>query len=64
MSKRFYGQILTALILLVTMRFALADSTRARCDIYPAGYDQASASIVCTFSQYQGVVAEAAVYGG
>lgn len=33
---------------------ALADSTRARCDIYPAGSDHASASIACTFSQYQG----------
>ncbi len=33
---------------------AMADSTRARCDIYPAGSDRASASIACTFSQYQG----------
>jgi len=47
---------LSALMLLITTRFALADSTRARCDIYPAGSDQASALIVCTFSQYQGTV--------
>ncbi len=31
-----------------------ADSTRARCDIYPAGSDQVSASLACTFSQRQG----------
>ena len=31
-----------------------ADSVDARCDIYPKGEDHASASIACTFSQYQG----------
>ncbi|TXS90815.1 hypothetical protein FV139_17755 [Parahaliea maris] len=35
---------------------ASADSTEARCDIYPAGEDHASASIACTFSQRQGYV--------
>jgi len=35
---------------------ASADSVDARCDIYPAGEDQASAMIACTFSQYQGNV--------
>lgn len=35
---------------------ASADSVEARCDIYPAGEDQASAMIACTFSQYQGNV--------
>lgn len=33
-----------------------ADSTKARCDIYPAGEDQASDSLYCTFSQRQGYV--------
>lgn len=56
MRKRLYGRILPALILLITTRFALADSTSARCDIYPAGSDHASASIACTFSQNQGNV--------
>ncbi len=56
MRKRLYGRILPALTLLITTQFALADSTRARCDIYPAGSDHASASIACTFSQNQGTV--------
>ena len=33
-----------------------ADSTEARCDIYPTGSDHASASIPCVFSQRQGAV--------
>ena len=33
-----------------------ADSTDARCDIYPRGEDHASASLACTFSQHQGHV--------
>ena len=35
---------------------ALADSTTARCDIYPAGEDRASASVACRFYQAQGHV--------
>ena len=35
---------------------ATADSTDARCDIYPAGEDHASAMIACTFSQRQGYI--------
>jgi len=35
---------------------ALADTTDARCDIYPAGSDHASKMIACTFSQRQGYV--------
>jgi hypothetical protein len=35
---------------------ANADTTQARCDIYPKGEDRASASIPCTFSQRQGYV--------
>ena len=33
-----------------------ADTAAARCDIYPAGEDHASASIPCTFSQRQGFI--------
>jgi len=33
-----------------------ADVAEARCDIYPKGDDQASASIPCTFSQRQGYI--------
>ena len=33
-----------------------ADVAQARCDIYPKGEDQASASIPCTFSQRQGYI--------
>jgi hypothetical protein len=33
-----------------------ADSVDARCDIYPRGEDQASATIPCTFSQRQGYI--------
>lgn len=33
-----------------------ADSTEARCDIYPKGEDRASAMIACTFSQRQGYI--------
>lgn len=35
---------------------ARADSTDARCDIYPAGSDQTDEMIACTFSQRQGYV--------
>lgn len=34
----------------------VADSTKARCDIYPGGSDHASGMIPCTFSQRQGYV--------
>lgn len=35
---------------------ALADSTTARCDVYPVGEDTASASVNCRFYQAQGHV--------
>jgi len=35
---------------------AAADTTAARCDIYPAGEDHVSQMIPCTFSQRQGFV--------
>jgi hypothetical protein len=46
--------ILAALLALAAT--ALADSTKARCDIYPAGSDHADKMIECTFSQRQGYV--------
>lgn len=35
---------------------AHADSTDARCDIYPKGSDKASTMVACVFSQRQGAV--------
>lgn len=35
---------------------AVADTTVARCDIYPKGEDKVSASLICHFSQRQGYV--------
>lgn len=35
---------------------ATADSTEARCDIYPAGEDHTDVMIPCTFSQRQGYI--------
>lgn len=35
---------------------AQADTVDARCDVYPAGQDQATSSGPCTFSQRQGIV--------
>lgn len=56
MKIRLYCPVLPALLLLTITPAALADSTKARCDIYPSGSDHASAWIPCTFSQYQGNV--------
>ncbi len=35
---------------------AMADSTEARCDIYPAGSDKVEKMLPCTFSQRQGFI--------
>ena len=35
---------------------AVADSTSARCDIYPAGSDHVESMLPCTFSQRQGYI--------
>lgn len=43
-------------ILLCLPGIAGADSTQARCDIYPRGEDRASAMMACSFSQRQGTV--------
>lgn len=48
-----------ALILGILLSLSIAvraDTVDARCDIYPKGMDQASASIACTFSQRQGFI--------
>lgn len=44
------------LVLALGVADAGADSTDARCDVYPAGADQADQVIACTFSQRQGHV--------
>ena len=46
-----------AIIMVGGMGIARADTTDARCDIYPKGSDRASAVLPCTFSQRQGHVA-------
>ena len=43
-------------VALLLAHVACADSTQARCDIYPRGSDQASAVVPCSFSQRQGFV--------
>ena len=50
--------LMTLLTVLSTnwINLAAADSTEARCDIYPKGEDHASAMIPCTFGQRQGNV--------
>jgi hypothetical protein len=42
--------------LVVLAGHAVADTTEARCDIYPAGQDHTDMMIPCTFSQRQGHV--------
>ena len=51
-------QILTGAVLLLALTAAtsFADSTQARCDIYPAGSDHTDKMIGCRFSQRQGYV--------
>ena len=46
----------TILLLVFAATLAFADSTKARCDIYPAGSDHADLMIGCIFSQRQGYV--------
>ena len=56
---KFQTVFLTIATFLTALNIGLvakADSTEARCDIYPAGEDIASAVVPCTFSQRQGEV--------
>jgi hypothetical protein len=49
--------VTTAVIILTAWtNNSMADSTDARCDIYPAGSDHASQMIACMFAQRQGYV--------
>jgi len=51
-------QLVTGTVVLLALLTApsFADSTAARCDIYPAGQDHTDTMIGCTFSQRQGYV--------
>jgi len=51
MRQSFTG---TVLLIALAAAPAFADSTEARCDIYPAGSDHTDKMIGCTFSQRQG----------
>ncbi len=48
--------IIAALAAAVWATTATADTTEARCDIYPKGDDHASAMLACTFGQRQGYI--------
>lgn len=50
------SMLLAVSVLALWMNSSRADSTEARCDIYPRGSDQVSEMILCTFSQRQGYV--------
>lgn len=52
-------KILRSIVILICMGWfapASADSTAARCDIYPAGSDHTDRMIGCTFAQRQGFI--------
>ena len=48
--------LIPAALLLLTTPSTRADSTQARCDIYPKGEDHISSMQACTFSQRQGYI--------
>ena len=49
-------QLTLAAVLMCGANSALADSTQARCDIYPAGQDHTDTMLPCVFSQRQGYI--------
>lgn len=53
---RVYSTILTLAVAATFSNMAAADSTEARCDIYPKGADHTDVMIPCTFGQRQGNV--------
>jgi hypothetical protein len=56
-SKPMKNWVMTAVVVLTALaNTSRADSTDARCDIYPTGSDHASKMIPCTFGQRQGYV--------
>jgi hypothetical protein len=56
MARKFLSILAAALVLAGWAATAQADSTEARCDIYPAGEDHTDVMIPCVFSQRQGYV--------
>jgi len=56
MTKREHVKSLLAALTLVSAAPTGADSTEARCEVYPAGEDHASAVLPCRFYQAQGHV--------
>lgn len=57
MKKQLFSLVSGAAIaILVALAPAKADTTTARCDVYPRGEDTATSSDTCTFSQRQGYV--------
>ena len=56
MRVAFVHFTLVVASVLIVSKVSMADSADARCDIYPAGEDRASAVVDCTFSQHQGNV--------
>jgi hypothetical protein len=55
MDKRFHI-LPTSILIAALATSAVADSTDARCDVYPAGSDHTDKVLRCTFSQRQGYV--------
>ncbi len=56
-KRNHHALVLACLVSgLLTAAVLPADTTEARCDIYPAGSDRASATLSCTFGQRQGFV--------
>lgn len=53
---RIYTAILVLVVTVTCSSSAAADSTEARCDIYPKGSDHTDTVIPCTFAQRQGNV--------
>jgi hypothetical protein len=53
---RIHFRSIAALALLLGAGAVQADSTQARCDIYPKDQDQTDAMLSCTFSQRQGYI--------
>ena len=51
-----FSNLIVLILVMVWVMPAWADSTEARCDIYPAGSDHTDKMIACTFSQRQGYV--------
>ena len=51
-----FRTVALGIVFLASSGIAHADSTEARCDIYPAGEDHTDVMLPCTFSQRQGFI--------